>query len=606
MKKRLEAAGLRSIHLLVDLTNYVMLEYGQPTHAYDLHKLPTQGLRVCTSADTTPFTALDGQSVSLCEVDIRIQSGTHTVGLAGVMGGKTTEVTESTRSVVFEAARFHTKMIRKTAKRHGFSTEASYRFERGVNVENLRIVMDRLLHLLTACCVEQGLPAPIIKTDYIDLYPEPVPLRRIALRLQRAREVSGLNLLTAETCIQHLPRLGIALLDKTDERMLFTVPPWRGDLEREIDLIEEILRLEGFDKIPSFLPKMDIRPLHQDPFVQFQQRSKQVWAQLGACEVILFPFCQAETLTQWRLTPAHPMWPTLHLANPINETFGYLQATQIPAMVKSLLYNRNHGVKDAKLFQVGKVYFQPTPSALSVLGISENRLRPGRSFTLKAQQENFRMGERTMLSFLCDRIWQSAAWEGAEVHSSYFSVKQILEQFLRTFSREEVVYTPIDTGSFPFLHPHAAATLSMGGSTFGWLGELHPGVTADCELEPNVVACELDLERLFELLPAVSQKTTLTFHKFPPTTRDMALLVEKTTPFASIKETIAKHPRKKHLETFSLFDVYEGEQIPAGKKSLAFSLTFRSAQKTLTDEAVEKELGSLKEWLMEQCGVEFR
>jgi phenylalanyl-tRNA synthetase beta chain len=275
-------------------------------------------------------------------------------------------------------------------------------------------------------------------------------------------------------------------------------------------------------------------------------------------------------------------------------------------MQKSLLYNRNHGVKDAKLFQVGKIYFHPTPAAQTVVGITENRKRPGRSFTYKAQQETFRMGERTVLSFLCDRIWKSASWEGAEVASSYFSVKQLLEKFLRTFTSQEAVYHPIEVDSFPFLHPHAAATVSLAGVTFGWLGELHPGVTADCELQPNVVACELDLERLFELIAAVSEKKELTFHKFPPTTRDMALLVNQLTCFDTIKETISHHPRQKHLETFSIFDVYEGDQIPVGKKSMAFSLTFRSPSKTLTDEAVEKELTSLKSWLVEQQGVEFR
>ncbi len=606
MKKRLEAAGLRSIHFIVDLSNYVMLEYGQPSHAYDLDKLPTPSLEVSTSTEAAPFATLDGQAVTLVESDIRIQSGNQTICIAGVMGGKSAEVTASTKSVVLEVARFHAKMIRKTAKRLAFSTESSFRFERGVNVENLRTVMDRLLHLLATCCAEQGLPAPQMTSDYIDLYPEPLPPRRIALRLQRAKDISGLNLLTAETCVKHLTRLGIALIDKTDERMLFAIPAWRADIEREVDLIEEVLRLEGFDKIPSVLPKMDLRPLPQDPFVIFQHRSKQVWAQLGACEVITFPFCQAEALTQWKLTPAHPLWPTLRLANPINETCGHLQATQIPTMQKSLLYNRNHGVKDAKLFQVGKVYFHPTPAAQTVVGISENRMRPGRSFTPKAQQESFRMGERVVLSFLCDRIWKTASWEGSEVPSTYFAVKQLLEGYLRTFTKQEAVYHAIDVAAFPFLHPHAAATVSFAGVTFGWLGELHPGVTADCELQPNVVACELDLERLFDLISTVSEKKELTFHKFPPTTRDMALLVEKTTSFDAIKEAISHHPRQKHLETFSIFDVYEGDQIPAGKKSMAFSLTFRSATKTLTDDVVEKEFTSLKTWLMEQQQVEFR
>ena len=606
MKKRLEAAGLRAIHFLVDLTNYVMLEYGQPSHAYDLEKLPAPGLEVSTSVEGAPFVTLDGKSITLSESDICIQSGTHTVGLAGVMGSKETEVTASTHSVVFEVARFHAKMIRKTEKRLGLSTEAAFRFERGVNVENLHVVMDRLLHLLTACCREQGLAVPTIQTDYTDLYPEPVPARRIALRLQRAREVIGLNLLSAETCIQHLTRLGIPLLDKTDERMLFSVPAWRGDIEREIDLIEEVLRLEGFDKIPSFLPKMDLRPLPQDPFVLFQQRTKLVWAQLGGCEVITFPFCQAEALTQWKLTPAHPLWPTLRLANPINELCGHLQATQIPTMLKSLLYNRNHGVKDAKLFQVGKVYFHPTPAVQTVVGISENRARPGRSFTHKAQQESFRMGERTVLSFLCDRTWQSASWESPEKPTTYFSVKHLLEQFIRTFTRQDTAYHAIDRASFPFLHPHAAATVSLAGESIGWLGELHPGVTSDCELQPNVVACEIDLERLFELISSLPQKRDLTFHTFPPTTRDMAVLVEKATSFDTLADTIARHPRKKHLEACALFDVYEGDRIPTGKKSLAFSLTFRSTTKTLTDEIVEKELTALKTWLVAQQGVEFR
>jgi len=606
MKKRLEAAGQKSIHFLVDVSNYVMLEWGQPNHIYDLDTLPSPRLEVGTVKSSQAFATLDQKQVTLEPEDILIQSQETPVGIAGIMGGLASAVSDATHHVVLEVARFHPKLIRRTAKRLRLSTDASFRFERGVDVENLETVAQRVAHLIAACAKEQGLESPQIASNFVEAASYVAKEKRIALRLSRIRELSGLPLLSMEACIQHLESLGLSLLDKTDERMLFSIPSWRHDMDREVDLIEEVLRLKGFDKIPSFLPKMDLTPMAQDPFVPFQSRCKIALAELGACEIITFPFCKEESFSQLQLTPTHPLWPSIRLKNPINELCGWMQSTQLPNMIQSLLYNRNHGVHDAQLFQVGKIYFDPSQPRDTVEGVTLNRGKPNRCLTAKAQGEPFRMGERHMISFVCDRIASSLSWHEPEALHSYFSVKQLLESFFGIFTKEVAVYRPIKTQELPFLHPHAAAIVSIGGVDIGWLGELHPSVVASLGLEPHIVAFELDLETLFEQISSQKETRKDLGKKFPPIVRDISFLVEKLVSYASMAPIIESHPRRKHLQSFSIFDTFEGESLPPGKKSVAFSLTFRSSTKTLTDDVVEKELESLRNWLVEKLQVEFR
>jgi phenylalanyl-tRNA synthetase beta chain len=598
MQQRLESFGMRPINLIVDVTNYAMAEYGQPIHAYDTNDIHDKVIKVRRAKAGEKLTTLDQQERILNEDDLLICDGKGPTGLAGVMGGLDSEVKGNTKSIVVEVAYFAPKLVRKTARRMGLHTEASHRFERGVNISMTDKVALRVGELLQICSKELGVEPPKVAATPIDLYPDPVGPSVITLRLSRTRQLLAMPRLNKETIVKHLEALELTLLDQNEERMVFEVPLHRVDIEREVDLIEEVGRLEGFDKIPYQLPNMNIRPTMEDPFVQFQDDVRVHMAGLGFRETISFPFLSSSDFQKLGIEAGHPLAPSVVLANPISEDQGAMQTTLVANLLKAALGNRRHGNKGVRLFECGRAYHNSSVEIDGDTYPSWKKLnRQGRHLSVRARDDKNRPIERHLLAGILDQPLKEKSWDTDEIPASFFHGKETLLNLGRAFGIQ-LDCEPIDAKDFPFLHPSASAQIKKGPNLIGYMGELHP-LAADSigfGADQTPVVFEVDLEQLFNL-KSKARKYATVMNKFPPATRDLAFIVDANKKHQDFENAIGKFKKKRYLNRYNLFDVYEGENVPEGKKSMAYKFYFQSSERTLTDKEVESEIGLLINWL---------
>lgn len=609
LRRRLTASGMRPINLLVDITNYVLLETGQPVHAYDERFLAGGQIHVRNAHIKDALTTLDGADAGLKSGDLLICDAEKPVGLAGIMGGANSEIKEDSTALVLEVAHFDPIQIRKTAKRLALHTEASHRFERGIDLESIPQVSLRVASLIQSCSKECGIDTVQVADELIDWYPNPVSRPRIALRLKRARALLGLPHLKLETCIKHLESLELTLIDQTSERMLFEIPGFRNDLNREVDLIEEVGRIEGFEKVPYEMPKMNIAPGYEQPVIRFAEQAKAGFAAAGLNECISFPFHSEQDYKNLGVSEQHPLWPSAGLENPLNEEMGWLNTSLIPSLLKAVLRNRHHGQKGSKLFEFGRAFFKKEQLEATAKSASyyQSWAQPGAHLTPKAQSEADRIVEKNLIAGICDHPFHKQTWEQAESAPGFFHGKQLLTKVIRLYSHKDISWSrPENPETFPWLHPGASGVLSVEGVTLGYLGELHPKIALNWGLKGDLpVVFELDLEALF----SICRQDILidsTQRKFPAVHRDLALLIDRNTSWQEIRQSISEFPKKKFLQHSELFDIYIGEGIPDQKKSIAASFVFECQDKTLTDKEVEKETTQLLAWLKKQHDAELR
>jgi phenylalanyl-tRNA synthetase beta chain len=606
LQKRLESAGMRPINMIVDITNYVMFEMNQPIHAYDERQVKGKSIFVRKGKSNETLTTIDKKVVEIDPSDIVICDAEGVIGLAGIMGGLNSEVKDDTKNIVVEIASFDPTCVRRTSKRHGFHTEASHRFERGVDIENILEVASRIIDLFVLCSQQTGKPQPSVSKTVLDIYPKVVKRPRIALRLDRARKILGLLSLTAETCIKHLTALEFKLIDRKDDRLLFEVPLWRVDVTREIDLIEEIARLESFDRIPYRMPVMEIAPLKENPFVRFTEDSKTLFAALGMTEVITYPFTSIGDYQNLLVSEEHPFHPSVELSNPLVQDHSWMQTTGIIGLLKATQRNHRFQRKGARLFEFGKAFHDFSSRKIDsekFPSFSGLLIRP-LHYTHRAFGEPGRPTEKQFASFILDFPFQKKNWAGAESAPSFFDAKQVVERLLKSFSVKNTSFSRPSPEELPFLHPTASAVLRSGTAILGWIGELHPKVahTYGFEMTQSPVVCELDLESIYNAANQKAVIETETF-EFPHALRDLAFTVEDSVSHSQIMNTLNTFKRKKYLISLELFDVFSGEGIPKGKKSMAYSLTFRAPGKTLQDQDVEKEIQSFMEHLTTDLGA---
>ena len=602
--KALEKSGMRSVNLIVDLTNYVMLEQGQPVHTYDLRALQGGVIKAELLEKETSFKTLDDKTVQLFAGDIVIADEKSVLGVAGVMGGLDSEVKEDTTEILIEVAEFDPRKVRSTSKRLGLHTEASHRFERGVDVVKLPYVAKRLAALIQNSMKEAGLEAPEVSEELCDIYSAPHEESKIALRLERARDLLALPHLETSECVKHLESLGLTLLDKKNERMLFSIPSWRHDLIREVDLIEEVARMVGFDKIPSELPRMNIQPNKESPLISFQDEARFVLASLGLSEVITYPFSGHKDYEKLLCKEDHPLWPRVELANALNEQEAWMQTSLVPSLLKAVLHNRSHGDEGSKLFELGRSYFE-TNSMSSASEKSSFFDFSEKPRYLETENEKC-VFERNLVSGIFDSPLQKKSWNKEEVKPNFYKVKTLLEKFFQALNIQGVTWEVPSEGEYPFFHPSRSAKLVCGSRVLGFAGELHPRASHNLGLlGESSVLFELDLDRC---LSVVSRKIEVQANskKFPPVSRDFAFLVPQHLSFGEFKECVLKNPRKKNFESLEIFDVYEGEKVAEGFKSFAVRVIFRSHQKTLGDKEVLRESDFLVSWIEKELGAQQR
>lgn len=607
MQKRLAAAGMRPINAIVDVTNYVMLEYGQPVHAYDERDVAGKSLTARQARAGESLKTLDGQERKLQPGDLVICDERHVIGLAGIMGGANSEVKADTSAVLIEVAHFNPDAIRVTSKRLGLRSEASHRFERGVDVQRLGDVAWRVAGLLCEVCPGAKITGPLV-----DFHPHPAQPRTVALRLDRAQQTLARPDIKAAFVEKTFDALGIKIVEQHKNEMIFSIPSWRHDLEREADLVEEIARMLGFDTIPYELPVMSLDTTPEDPGIDFAEDARMLMAQAGLRETISFPFLSRDEFSKLRIPTnplesgnsqnSHDFAPAVRIVNPLSEEFSLLQTTLVAGLLKAAANNERHGRRSVKLFEFGRAYL----SRKHVQGALTTR-----HLTARAAGEGGRPVERPLVAGILTQPMARKSWAGDERHAGFFEAKRIASQWLSSLGIKDFHAQPFDAKAaslLPWMHPRASCLITAKDAEgnaiqLGYAGEIHPetAVAFDFAADQAPVAFEFDFDAVFVAAGVaagnMAKSTSKILYKFPPSSRDLALLVKAATTHDDFARAFDEFPKRKNLRRYRLFDVYEGANMPAGMKSMAYTFDFQSPDRTLTDNEVEQEVTALLAWL---------
>lgn len=565
MSARLRLAGIRSISLPVDVSNYVMLEFGQPLHFYDLDRL-TGGITVRRAAPGETLRTLDGRERTLDGEDLLITDGSGPIGLAGVMGGAATEVSDGTVNVLVEAARFDEVSIARSTRRHRLPSEASKRFERGVDPQIAPVAAQRAVELLVELAGGNAAPEA---TD-VDETTGPAP---IELPWDYPGRRVGVDY-TAEQVVSTLTELG-ARVDATDDGWRVLPPSWRPDLVEKEDLTEEIARLDGYDRIPSRLP---VAPPGRGLTAEQQARKRvaDALAAAGLTEVLAYPFVSQADNELWGAPEAGAPVLSVELANPISEAQGKLRVSLLPGLLEVLRRNTSRGFRDLALYEVGRV-FRPV-QALGSPALPPLGARPGQD-VLDELEAGIPAQPRHLAVVLAGRD----AAEGPWITPRPFDWQDALDA-ARLAAEVLGIELTVRQGTHQAFHPGRTAVLSTPeGTPLGYAGELHPQLVAAQDLPERTVAMELNLSSLIDAEVDVVQAEPIS--GYPAATQDVALVVDASVPAAELRAALEEGAGPL-LEDVRVFDVYQGPGIEEGRKSVAFALRFRAPDRTLTaDEA---------------------
>jgi len=569
LRLRLRRAGMRPVNVVVDATNHVMLERGQPLHAFDWEQLAEHRIVVRGAAAGERLLTLDGIERVLDPADLVIADARGPVALAGVMGGQVSEVTAGTRVLLLESAFFMPAAVRRTARRTGIASEAAYRFERRVDPAMVPEALDCAAALITR--LAGGHTAPGIVEDPPGGWMPEAPT--IRLRPRRVAALLGVAVPRAQIG-RRLSALG-ATCRAAGDALTVTPPSHRGDLQREEDLVEEVARLGGYDAIPASLPEMPLTSGEDSRARVAARRLRRLLAAEGLAEMVTLAFTDPETN---RLLPGfvgRALTP-LALQNPLSSETGELRRSPLAGLVRALHANVGLGADFVGAFEIGKGY-----------GVDAHGRRQ----------------EPRAVAIVLYGTWPPRGVERAGPCVDFADLKGIIENVLGGLGLEErrVRWRPI--GEEPFLHPGKGAVIEAAGATIGVAGALHPKIAQACDLAEEVWLSELDFETLADY---GSRRVELgPLPRFPAVTRDIAVIVDEAFPAAAILEEIRSlaDPR---IEAVRLFDCYRGAPIPAGKKSLAYSIAYRAPDRTLTDEEVSGVHAGVLERLRERFRLELR
>ncbi len=576
MRRRIYAAGMRAINAVVDATNYVMLETGQPIHAFDATKV-SDGIVVRLARPDEEITLLDGSVRQLDAEMLVIADEERGLVIAGVMGAEDAEVGDETTDALIEAANFEGRNILQTSQKLGLRTDASGRFERGLDPNMIEYAMDRVTALLTKS------PGGRVADDTLSHYPEPVDRWRVPLRLDRAELVLGMPV-ELDGAVARLERLGCRV-DREDSRLTATVPTFRRDLRREIDLVEEVGRLIGLDKVPEMLPAVP----QPGALTETQQRTRllrRLLCDLGLSEAITYPFGPERWTEALGLDD-----DAVRMRNPLSVEAGSLRTSMLPGLLDAAARNRAFGARGVALFEPGSVFLPDPPPE----DVRDAALRFRMTGERDGNDADRLMGvrEENRLGIVLAGIIDPAGWNVPEVRAGLFEAKGLAERLVPG-SR----FVPAGR---PYLHPGRSAVVMVGEMEAGWVGELHPDVVESFDLgswpvavlELDVAYCQPDPEPRFE-----------PFVNVPAVARDLAVLVEERVPVGEMLHAIDDLPSSMLTEA-RVFDVYAGSPVPEGQKSVAFGFTFQG-EKTLTDEEVDSEVGRIVDRLRAEFDARVR
>ena len=555
MQRRLSAIGIRPINNLVDITNYVMEEYGQPMHAYDLDTIANHEIIVKRAQDGDTFVTLDGQERKLDKDILMICDGEKEVGIAGIMGGENSMVTDEIKTLLFEAATFDGTNIRLSSKRIGLSTDASAKFVKGLDPNNAMEAMNR------ACQLIEELGCGEVVGGAVDVYPNPVIEKKLPFEPEKMNALLGTDVPEAQM-LKYFDQLGL-IYDEANREL--TIPTFRQDLGCMADLAEEVARFYGYDNIPVTLPRGE-STAGKKPFkVRIEDTCRDVAEQNGFCGGMAYSFESPKVFDRLLLSKDAPERQAIEISNPLGEDFSIMRTISLNAMLISLSTNMAHRNKNVRLYEFGNIYL---PKELPLKELPEERMQ----MTL-----------------------------GMYGEGDFFTLKGVLEDIFETLGVDNMIeYLP--TKEYPFLHPGRQASVMLGNEKVAYIGQVHPEVMDNYSMKQNAIVAVIDMPVL--VAHATFDRKYEAVAKFPAIKRDLSMTVSKEI-FVGQLEKIIKKSGGKLLESVELFDVYEGNQIEAGKKSVAYSLTFRAKDRTLEESEinviVEKILNKLTE-----LGAELR
>ncbi len=579
LQERLRSCGVRPISNVVDATNLALLELGHPLHAFDLDRLAGSRIVVRRARPGEPMTTLDGKQRNLSEDDLVIADGEKPVALAGVMGGQTSEVSDGTTRILIESAVFDPGGTRRTSRRHGLHTEASHRFERGADEKMAALALDRCAELVAQ------LAGGKVAKGVVDRYPSPRPPARIWVRPARVSSVLGTAVSAAEV-EQRLQSVG---LEKVEEKLstppppsasatLWAVPSWRGDLTREIDAVEEVARLRGYDTIPVVVPKAGVGETAAiAPEQRITRAARAALAARGFDEALNYSFVSERELLELR-----PDVKPVRVANPLTVEQAAMRTTILAGLLQNVGRALKHGAQDVRLYELGRVYL------------------PRRSEAHPSGDLAWPVDEPRRLGLVAAGHRAPRSWAAPHDPVDFYDLKGAVDDVLGALDVSGT-YAPAEE---PFLHPAASAALTVGGRRAGVLGQIHPRAAQAFDVPATVLLAELDWELLLSQARALRQSRGVP--RFPAVARDLAFVVGADAPAARLLAEIRAVDGNGLLEEVTLFDVYRGAQVPAGKKSVAVGLTLRAPDRTLTDSEADALIDSVKDRLKASLGAEIR
>lgn len=550
LRDRLHSVGLRAINNVVDVTNFVLMEMGQPLHAFDFDRLSEGRIVVDTAREGDVFTTLDGIERRLSSEALMICDGKGPVALAGIMGGLESEIEDETQNVLIESAYFNPTSTRRTAKRLGLSTEASYRFERGVDPEGVIPALDRTAQLI--CQLTGG----TLASGRIDNYPRPIPETRIQLSTAGTNRLIGTRF-SQEEIASYLKQVELEA-DAVDEDTLEVIAPsFRVDLRRPQDLMEEVARLSGYDNVATTHPRNQVSAPKGNARLNLRRQVKQALVGSGFSEIITYSFIGSTACDKLMLEAQDHRRKTVSILNPLTETQDVMRTSLIPGLLGAMGHNTTQQNTDLRLCELGKVFFHEGDGKLPT--------------------------EVEMVSGLWTGRRQEKTWHTGDEKADFFDIKGVVEMLARVLNLPEITFAVADSGKYPYYREGAVAQVFVREEPVGAVGRISPQVLKNFELRQDAFCFELDFDTLAALTENRRQAKPVS--RFPSTTRDIALILDNTVQAGEVLEQVQAQGHDL-INEIQIFDVYKGPPIPADKKSLALRLTYCSLERSLTDEEV--------------------
>ncbi|MBE0664364.1 MAG: phenylalanine--tRNA ligase subunit beta, partial [Candidatus Aminicenantes bacterium] len=552
LQDRLLSVGLRPINAIVDVTNFVMMETGQPLHAFDFDRLARNRIVVRTAKDGETFATLDGKDRSLSSDMLMICDGEKPVAIAGVMGGLNSEIEDTTRRVLIESAYFSPISIRKTSKKLGLNTDASHRFERGVDPAGTVTALKRAAQLM----VEIG--GGTLVGGILDEYPVPASPKSIQIKIKDANRLLGTHL-TQKKMAALLESIEFKVEKQKSTAMRVVPPSFRVDIERPEDLMEEIARLAGYHTIPTTFPLVPAEARSAPGILAMRDLVKSLMTGFGFSEIITYSFVSQNSCSQLNLTPDDSRRSLLKILNPLTDDQAVMRTSLIPGLLSTLHRNLAQQNRNIKQFEVGKIF-------------------------ISNGQENLPQ-EIEMLAGIWTGSRVDLSWHAKEADCDFYDIKGVVETLLNGMQIPQVKFTQVNPEAASHLRPGYCAQIFSGDQALGIVGEISPPVLGNFDLKQKSFVFELSFSALAAVVP--KSKHTRPLPKFPATTRDITLIVDQNIESERILSSI-RQADEEWVENLFIFDMFTGNLIPADKKSVSLRIVYRSEQKTLEDETVNQ------------------